>query len=69
MKNIFWGQTLENIKTLKGYQKNNMKWDETIVTGAIGLGIGIIVAGKTLKEFGSFGVEDKDIQLNKSWRL
>ena len=51
-----------------------MTWDDavgTVVTGAIGLGIGIVVAGKVIKDIGSIKTEDdgSDSKLNNSWRL
>lgn len=51
-----------------------MTWDETagtIVTGAIGLGVGLAVAGKIIKDIGSIKIEDdgRGPELNKRWRL
>ena len=51
-----------------------MTWDETagtIVTGAIGIGIGLAVAGKIIKDIGSIKTTDdgRDVELNKPWRL
>jgi len=52
-----------------------MTWDDglgTIVTGAIGLGIGIVVAGKLIKDVGSIKSQDHNedsSKLNPKWRL
>jgi len=52
-----------------------MTWDETagtIVTGAIGLGVGLVVAGKIIKDISSIKTQDDDGSvptLNKRWRL
>lgn len=51
-----------------------MTWDEgigTIVTGAIGLGVGIAVAGKVIKDITSIKTSDdgRGVELNNRWRL
>ena len=51
-----------------------MTWDETtgtIVTGAIGLGIGVIVAGKLIKDISSIKSTDDGSEptINNRWRL
>jgi len=51
-----------------------MTWDETtgtIVTGAIGLGIGVIVAGKLIKDISSINNEGdgSESSINNRWRL
>lgn len=51
-----------------------MTWDEaagTIVTGAIGLGVGLAVAGKVIKDISAIKIQDdgRGVELNRKWRL
>jgi len=51
-----------------------MTWNDgvdSVVTGAIGLGVGIIVAGKLIKDISSINSEDDGLEasLNRRWRL
>lgn len=50
-----------------------MTWDETagtIVTGAIGLGVGLVVAGKLIKDTTSIKTNDTgEFEMKKGWRL
>ncbi len=51
-----------------------MTWDKTagtIVTGAIGLAVGLSVAGKVIKDITSIKTQDDglDCKLNDRWRL
>ena len=49
-----------------------MTWDEaagTIVTGAIGLGIGLAVAGKVIKDISSIKTQDNGTEIKQGWRL
>jgi len=52
-----------------------MTWDEidpaTIVTGAIGLGVGLVIAGKIIKDISSIKLKDcgSDCKIEDRWRL
>ena len=50
-----------------------MTWDETagtIVTGAIGLCVGLVVAGKVIKDVSSIKSHDgSESEINERWRL
>lgn len=50
-----------------------MTWDETagdIVAGAVGLGVGIIVAGKVIKDATSIKTnDDGEPETSSGWRL
>ena len=51
-----------------------MTWDDTcgtIVTGAIGLGVGLVAAGKIIKDIGSIKTSDdgSDFSLKPGWKL
>ena len=50
-----------------------MTWKQsrdTIVTGAVGLAIGVIVAGKVIKDVSSIKSQDgSESEVNERWRL